>query len=596
MIHSIYFSSKRILILCYLIMAYTAFLFYPKWNQSHTEATLSWDTSGYYLYIPATFIYHDIKDLHFIDDILKKYQPTPELQQAFWYEKAHTYVLKYSMGQAITMLPWFGIGHFWASHSKIYPADGFSHPYQKSIGIGLFLYALLGLYFFRKLLKEFYPDKTVAVILLLIVVGSNYLNYSSIDQGLTHSNLFTLYVFIVYLTNRYYQNPDCRKALGIGLLCGLATLMRPTEIIALLIPVFWKINSRRDLLARINFLFKNQVTHSLIFILGFFCFVALQPLYWHYVSDSFFIYSYQNQGFSWLHPHIKSYLLGYNSGWLRYTPMMFLTLFGFIFSIKKGKNLIIKVLFPLLALYIVMSWDVWDYGGTSGRAMVQYYPLLAFPLADLYSSLAGKAFSKTLFWILASICIYLNIWWTYHAHRSGIKVSLVSKAYYWKTIGRWNESIADRKLLDNPFAFEGTPKKYQTIYQKDFLPGKSALGSSVPPGFLISREHPTSPEIQIFRDQNIHSWIRVYGTFTSTQKEWDIWKQPQLIIRFYNQGSVIQENIVRIFRFMGNLETKEISVDAICPTQWDTIRIQVWNAGSDKVCYLNQIRVITFDD
>ena len=61
------YKQKSFLSLCLttLIILSTAFLFYPKWKKSNTEATLSWDVSGYYLYLPAIFIYKDIKKVSF---------------------------------------------------------------------------------------------------------------------------------------------------------------------------------------------------------------------------------------------------------------------------------------------------------------------------------------------------------------------------------------------------------------------------------------------------------------------------------------------------------------------------------------------------
>ncbi len=75
--------SKYALIICIFLVSITAFKFYPKWEKKGTEATLSWDASGYYMYLPAIFIYNDIKKCSFKDSILQKYQPTPDFQQAF---------------------------------------------------------------------------------------------------------------------------------------------------------------------------------------------------------------------------------------------------------------------------------------------------------------------------------------------------------------------------------------------------------------------------------------------------------------------------------------------------------------------------------
>ena len=107
--------SSIALLICYAIMAYTAFIYHPRWKEQHTEATISWDASGYYMYLPALFIYEDIKECKFKDSILEKYYPTPNFQQAAVHEKSGNYVMKYSSGQALVSLPFFAVGHIWAS-------------------------------------------------------------------------------------------------------------------------------------------------------------------------------------------------------------------------------------------------------------------------------------------------------------------------------------------------------------------------------------------------------------------------------------------------------------------------------------------------
>ena len=48
----------------------------PRFLRPATEATLAWDVSGYYLYLPAIFIYKDLKQVKFLHGILEKYTPS----------------------------------------------------------------------------------------------------------------------------------------------------------------------------------------------------------------------------------------------------------------------------------------------------------------------------------------------------------------------------------------------------------------------------------------------------------------------------------------------------------------------------------------
>jgi len=97
------FSKISLWVSC-ILLSIIALFYYPKWNKDTTEATISWDVSGYYWYLPAFFIYNDVKKIEFSNQILEKYRPTPGLLQAYKH-KSENYVMKYSSGQAMVLLP-----------------------------------------------------------------------------------------------------------------------------------------------------------------------------------------------------------------------------------------------------------------------------------------------------------------------------------------------------------------------------------------------------------------------------------------------------------------------------------------------------------
>ena len=138
--------TRLALIFSYIFLLLVNVFYYPKWQKGETEATLSWDVSGYYFYLPAFFIYEDAKQLEFAPKILEQYKPTPDLQQAYRHESGNM-VMKYSSGQAIIFSPFFAIAHLIAQNHPDYPADGFSPPYQIAIGFGSLLICFIGLFF-----------------------------------------------------------------------------------------------------------------------------------------------------------------------------------------------------------------------------------------------------------------------------------------------------------------------------------------------------------------------------------------------------------------------------------------------------------------
>ena len=60
--------------LCSIFILLVGLLYYPRFEQPQAEATIGYDVSGYYLYLPAFFIYKDVKKLGFRESINQRYQ------------------------------------------------------------------------------------------------------------------------------------------------------------------------------------------------------------------------------------------------------------------------------------------------------------------------------------------------------------------------------------------------------------------------------------------------------------------------------------------------------------------------------------------
>ncbi|MEL7161010.1 MAG: hypothetical protein AAFN92_09640, partial [Bacteroidota bacterium] len=371
------------LLVCYAFLALVHFAYYPKWQQAGAEATLSYDVSGYYLYLPAAFIYQDLKEVKFLGDIIREYHPTANPYQVFTHESGNK-VMKYSIGQAVMYAPFFAVAHAWASLSATYPADGFSLPYQFTISLGSLVVSFLGLYWLMTLLRIYFREGVVALTLLLLVFGTNYLNYAAIDGAMTHNNVFTLAALLLLTTHRFYVRATWSRALLIGVCVGLMALTRPTEIIVALIPLLWGLEFWRKgaVARRLSFFGAHwpKLVGAAVVTLAI---GSLQLFYWKYVSGDWLVYSYQDQGFDWFKAHIHDGLFSYKAGWLVYTPLMAFSLLGFI-PLFRRKPALAPALFihALLFIYVAFAWSVWWYGGSLGqRTMVQEYAVLSFPLA-----------------------------------------------------------------------------------------------------------------------------------------------------------------------------------------------------------------------
>jgi hypothetical protein len=117
--------------------------------------TLSWDVFGYYLYLPDTFIYHDLRhtDISWVNRLIDDYQTTATFYQATALPSAG-WVMKHSLEMALLNAPGFFIAHIFSLLAS-YKPDGFSLPYQYAWVISGLVYTALGIWMFRKIMLEF---------------------------------------------------------------------------------------------------------------------------------------------------------------------------------------------------------------------------------------------------------------------------------------------------------------------------------------------------------------------------------------------------------------------------------------------------------
>lgn len=366
--------------------------FNPRWQKSEGEALLSWEAGGYYWYLPSVFIYQDLKGQGFKDSILHKYQMTPaqDFQYGYKLNESGSYILRYPFGLAILELPYFFIAHIWAPMLG-YPADGFSLPYQFMIFVGGMLIAFIGLYYLRRFLLAYFLDRTVAISLLLLTIGTNYLNFAGIEVGLSQTWLFTLYTLLLWNTHRYYTSYKRKHIICLGALIGLLILINPTEVISALIPTLWGIERPLSSSFQKRLVFwksKKQDLIPAVFIT--LIIICTLLVYGKWVADEWIIFNYWDWEYSWLRPHFFQYAFNVQTGWLRHTPLMLIVIPSILLYIFKGSNRWALLGYAFIHYYIVSCSQTWDY---IGRAMIQSYPVLFIFIAYFIEWISKRIYS-----------------------------------------------------------------------------------------------------------------------------------------------------------------------------------------------------------
>ncbi len=426
------FSISIIVVLLISIYCLMNVNFWKAWKPDKGTPFV-WDVKQYYAYLPATFIHHDLS-FKFDNDFWLNETPTGHRIPMATY------------GMSLMYLPAFLVGYKIAINSKE-KIDGYSDGFKDTLQYGTIFYFTCALLILRSLLLRYFKEITVSIGLLTLFFGTN-LFYYVIDEGeMTHSYLFFLFCSYLWLTVKWHETPKIKFSILLGLVLGLATLIRPTEASAGLIFVLYGIRNKSDFKTSFTF-FKSHWIQLAIIAFCFFLVLLPQMIYWKINADSFWYNSYGNASkFYFENPKFIKVLFGYRKGWLLYTPIMIFAIAGIFLSKKYIPKFNIPIIiYFLINLYLISSWWCWWFGGSFGmRALVQTYAFLVFFLcvfiekiidSNIYKPLLDNAVKLT----TAAIFIFLinlNLIQAYQAKKGILHYDAMTKKAYWTVFGKF---------------------------------------------------------------------------------------------------------------------------------------------------------------
>lgn len=434
------------------------------WN--NPMRVIQWDIKSYYAYLPATIIYHDLsleftkEDPEFFGD---KFWP--------WPTPVGGLCIVMSMGLSFLYLPFFLLGHLlaWLTGAEM---TGYSTPYAFMLIFSALFYLVLAMLILRKLLLRYFHDKAVALTLVAVVLGTNLLYYSTYEAPMSHVFSFFLFALFGLLTLQWHKTPGWKTTILLGLTAGLIVLIRPTNIVVLLLFVLWDIWSVHCLKRRIRS-FIDKWPHLLVMALMAILVWMPQLFYWKSVSGQWLYYSYNEESFFFLQPQILSGLFSYRKGWFVYTPMMLVAMAGLVVVWKHHREFFTPIVaYKLINIYVVLSWWTWWYGGSFGqRPFIESYALLSIPLAALiHSSFSWRRVGKTLFTGLILLLVLHNLFQTAQYRNGAIHWDAMGKSAYWASFGRLRPLAGFDDILE----FPDYEKAMQGVYVNK-VPEKGSL-------------------------------------------------------------------------------------------------------------------------
>lgn len=521
------------------------------------------DPNGYYIWLPSTFLYDDVanpqKTLETRRRVFNQ-APRSMAEEGFNRPEGSTqeiYLNKYTMGMAVLYSPFFVAAHTLAPIFG-YEQDGFSLIYRYLIFLNAVVYGFLGLLVLRKVLLRYFSDKITAWTLGVIAFATNLWFFSVWNTGMSHAGSFFLFSLLLLFTEKWYDNQRVIYAIAVGAVYGLITLIRPTDAITVFVPVFWGVVSFASFRQRVGLLQKNwfQMGVAVIcaLVVGF-----PQLLYWKVQTGHFLYYSYGEEGFDFSNPHLLGGIFGYENGWLAYTPVMYLAILGIGWLWRRRNNYLLPVLLILpLQLYIIYSYWCWQWtNGFGARPMIQFYALLAFPLAG---ALAFAFSKKWLDWLAGGfvlLCAAINLSQTWQFNEGMVWSELGTRRFYFSSLGKTKLDAND--LL----YFDGAPqqpsdtaqlKLVKVLYFNDFEDSTGvqfarAERHSGQVGARVNRAQEFSPGMAlepVGPELKPNQWLKVSVWYLQKHEGIDFYKTSSLVTYLSRKGEKLDYYSIRL--------------------------------------------------
>lgn len=134
----------------------------------------------------------------------------------------------------------------------------------------------------------------------------------------------------------------------------------------------------------------------------------LQLLVWKISVGHWFADSYAGEAYDFTNAHIYNVLFSWRKGFFIYTPLMILAVVG-VFTIKNWFARVSFIIFFVMNVWFVASWQLWSYGGSYGmRPMIDTYAVMAIPLAFFLNGNKSKLLQAAK-WLAAILLMVYNL-------------------------------------------------------------------------------------------------------------------------------------------------------------------------------------------
>jgi hypothetical protein len=528
---------------------------------------VSSDGTGYYAYLPAFFIYHDN---HFEKTAaVERNVRHIEQQHYLIYDQTGQKYNKCFPGIAVLQTPFFFLSCFfaWIFGQNV---DGYGDIFIVGFYLGSLFYTLAGIFFFNQVLKRLFPDFTDVIqwLVPLFYLATPMIYYTILTPSISHGYSFFLFALFTWLILKLKADFTLKIIFFLGLTLGAIALIRPTNILVVLIVPFL-LGSWEETKRFFTNLFQQK---GKFLILGSIAFAALFGILffsWKWQTGNWIIGAYNGEGFNFGSAKIFQSLFSFRIGLFLHSPIFVLSILGLISLFFQNR---FKVFWFLLYfgvnVYVISSWWCWDYESSFGaRPYTEHAIFLILPMLTLLTN-----WKK---WVTVSFifCALIGLNRLY-ASATGIFVNqrftrqnYIASLNIWnpKNHNRWNFTVACEpfgKKIEEIVLFSN-PAETEVKSTDLYL---NTVDFSFPRDRKGKRFYVTA----LLEKQNLDAdWSDVFLVIDANSKDEKL--RHYQAVPLYNDRFEAKNTWTK-FVF-------EESADIDCLKQYDVVRIYIFNSG-----------------
>lgn len=309
------------------------------------------------------------------------------------------------VGPALLAAPLYilAAGAQWAlSLAGLVPAPtGYERTLQAVPGVTGVLAATLAAWLAWRLARRHADDRSSAYAVLAVWLGSSALYYSLVSPAYSHAaSMLAASLFCV----RWLEHRDdvtARRSLELGVLAGVATLMRWQDVVLLVVLVL-------DLLGQPS-RWRDRLVRAGVAGLGWLAVFSPQMLVWQVLYGQPLAIPQGPSFMRWDEPHLLDVLFSPLHGLFSWTPIVIPAVAGLaVFCRRRGILAVPIIAWVLLAWYVNGAVADWWAGEAFGaRRFLSLFPLFVVGLATWLAG--GRATPRTGRVVLAGALVAANL-------------------------------------------------------------------------------------------------------------------------------------------------------------------------------------------